>query len=435
MQSSALPLGHAAREDLKSLSADRIRQSRQYVLFLSNGHGEDLIARRVVEKLHEVDPTLFIEILPLVGNGTAFEGLLQENSIVRIGLTKSLPSGGFSNQSLRGFLADIFSGLLLITWHQWRYVRWAGSNGRSIIAIGDLLPLLFAWSSGAPYSFIGTPKSDYTWTSGPTFAFSDFYHRVKGTEWDIWEYSLMKSSRCKMIAVRDHLTARGLRRHGVVAQAPGNPMMDGFKTIPCPESLRGFRRLILLCGSRMPEALENFKRLIGTLSIVDSSEKIAVLVATGYDPPLTLLEAHLQKIGYQLKLSSVEIGAKSCWIKGSLVVFLGSGRFPSWSGWGEIGLTNAGTATEQLVGLGIPCISLPGKGPQFKKGFAFRQSRLLGGAVIPCKNPQVFAQKLELLLSNPNLRNELAIFGKKRMGLNGGSIALARLISTFMLKP
>ena len=435
LQSSALPLGHAAREVLQPLSADRIRQSNKTVLFLANGHGEDLIARRVLEKLHELDPSLLIEVLPLVGQGKVFEELVAEKWLVKIGLTQSLPSGGFSNQSFRGFFSDIFSGLIMLTLRQWLYIRWAGANGRLIIAIGDFLPLFFAWSSGARYSFIGTPKSDYTWTSGPTFALSDFYHRLKGSEWDVWEYWLMKSSRCKMIAVRDRLTARGLRRHGVLAQAPGNPMMDGFQLKPCPESLKAYRRLLMLCGSRMPEAFDNFKRLMNGFILLNSSEPLAVLVATGYDPPLKLLESHLEDLGYKLKSSSIEIGAQSCWMKNSSLVFLGSGCFTSWASWGEIGLANAGTATEQVVGLGVPCLSLPGKGPQFKQGFAFRQSRLLGGAVSVCRSSQRLAEKLEVLLRDKQLRDELAIFGKKRMGFNGGSFILARLITKFMLNP
>ena len=122
--------------------------------------------------------------------------------------------------------------------------------------------MFFAWSSGACFGFIGTPKSDYTWSSGPGYALSDYYHRWKGTEWDPWEYWLMRSSRCKMVAVRDHLTARGLRKLGVKAYAPGNPMMDGLQRLALPNELKSFRRLLLLCGSRGEEAQKNFRRLI-----------------------------------------------------------------------------------------------------------------------------------------------------------------------------
>ena len=60
-------------------------------------------------------------------------------------------------------------------------------------AVGDLLPLLMAWSSGQRFGFIGTPKSDYTWSSGPGRHLSDLYHRLKGSEWDPWEWRLMRS--------------------------------------------------------------------------------------------------------------------------------------------------------------------------------------------------------------------------------------------------
>ena len=78
-----------------------------------------------------------------------------------------------------------------------------------MLAVGDLLPLALAFSSGAPYGFIGTPKSDYTWRSGPGRSISDRYHRIKGSEWDPWEWTLMRNGRCRLVAVRDRLMGRG----------------------------------------------------------------------------------------------------------------------------------------------------------------------------------------------------------------------------------
>ena len=80
-------------------------------------------------------------------------------------------------------------------------------------------------------------------------------------------------------------------------------------------------------------------------------------------------------------------------------VFLGPAQFFQWASWAEIGLANAGTATEQLVGLGIPCVSLPGKGHQFNFNFAKRQSRLLGGAVVIAKDYDTLAKKVEFFSS------------------------------------
>ena len=86
-----------------------------------------------------------------------------------------------------------------------------------VFVAAELLPLFMARFSCTAFAFIGTPKSDYTWRSGPGRALSDRYHRLKGSEWDPWEWILMRSRRCRFVAMRDELTARGLRRHGVQA--------------------------------------------------------------------------------------------------------------------------------------------------------------------------------------------------------------------------
>jgi uncharacterized protein (TIGR03492 family) len=115
-------------------------------------------------------------------------------------------------------------------------------------------------------------------------------------------------------------------------------------------------------------------------------------------------------------------------------LLIGPGRFADWASWAELGLAAAGTATEQLVGLGIPALSLPGPGPQFKRGFAERQSRLLGGAVAVCDSPAALAARLELLLREPALRLALGRIGRRRMGPAGGSEALAALVEDRLLQ-
>ena len=109
-------------------------------------------------------PALAIAVLPLVGQGSSYRQL---EGISAIGPRLTLPSGGFSNQSAGGLAQDLKAGLLGNTWKQWQSLQqWSHQGGR-ILAVGDLLPLAMAWASGLPYGFIGTPKSDYTWRSGP----------------------------------------------------------------------------------------------------------------------------------------------------------------------------------------------------------------------------------------------------------------------------
>ena len=430
LQSSALPLGHAAGREPQSPSGDRISHIRITLLVLCNGHGEDLIALRVLEAIHRLCPPLALEVMPLVGHGRAFDAAVEAGWLRKIGPAATLPSGGFSNQSLKGLMSDLSAGLPLLSWRQWRLCRRLARQSRVMLAIGDLLPLLLARSSGARFGFLGTPKSDYTWRSGPGKALSDLYHRLKGSEWDPWEWTLMTSRRCRLVAMRDRLTARGLQRHGVTALAPGNPMMDGLCRESPPAALERCRRILMLCGSRMPEASSNVRRLLSaTHQLETSPTPVALLVAVGSQPPLDVLERLLKDNGYRRSLPpSDELGAAACWVKGPLLVLIGQCCFDRWAGWAEAGLATAGTATEQLVGLGIPAVSLPGPGPQFKKGFARRQSRLLGGAVYPCRDTSELARRLERLLSDDALAERLGRIGQRRMGPPGGSQRLARLV-------
>jgi uncharacterized protein (TIGR03492 family) len=415
------------------------------LLVLSNGHGEDLIAMRVLEALGHRQPQLQTAVLPLVGQGGAYGAAEAAGHLRRVGPQLQLPSGGFSNQSLRGLLADLRAGLPLLSWRQWQLVRAWGRSGRPVLAVGDLLPLLLAWAGGGPYGFIGTPKSDYTWASAPPLGWgaspvADAYHRLKGSEWDPWEWALMAHRRCRLVVVRDALTARGLRRHGVAALAPGNPMMDGLEPAPLPTRLRTRRRLLLLAGSRMPEALRNAEQLLSALNQLQSGAAITVLLATGREPSPAQLAPLLQRQGFAVQGDEPgptgpepDATPAAVWRRGPIELWIGPGRFAAWAGWAEVGLANAGTATEQLTGLGIPALSLPGDGPQFKAGFARRQSRLLGGAVVPCRDAGQLAERLQVLLTSPELRCQLGRQGQRHMGPAGGSEAIAALIKTRLL--
>jgi len=408
------------------------------LLVLSNGHGEDQIALALVQALRQQEPQLEVAVMALVGEGQAFAAAEAAGQLRRIGPRRHLPSGGFSNQSLAGLLADLGAGLPLLSWRQWRLVRTWGRSGRPILAVGDLLPLLLAWAGGGPYGFVGTPKSDHTWASPPppgwgATPLADGYHRLKGSEWDPWEWALMRHRRCRLVAVRDRLTARGLRRHGVRAQAPGNPMMDGLDAAPLPPWLAGRRRLVLLPGSRLPEALTNLARLLPALP--PGPEPTTVLLPSGSRPSAADLAAPLAAAGFAPASPPAGSGAAAAWKRGATVLLAGPGRFSRWAGWGELGLATAGTATEQLVGLGVPALSLPGPGPQFQAAFARRQSRLLGGAVLPCRDSSSLGHELASLLADPAERQRMGRIGRRRMGRAGGSARLAAAIRSRLLAP
>ena len=190
----------------------------------------------------------------------------------------------------------------------------------------------------------------------------------------------------------------------------------------------------------MPEARANFARLLDALlAWTDgrwdgSGESPVVVLAPGGSRPAPKdLAPILRWRDFQPVEPPTGSGAEAAWRRRGLLVLLGPGRFTPWASWGELGLATAGTATEQLVGLGIGALSLPGPGPQFKLGFAQRQSRLLGGAVEVCRTQEALAERLQQLLRDPAGRLRLGAIGRRRMGQSGGSEALAALVEERLL--
>jgi uncharacterized protein (TIGR03492 family) len=104
------------------------------VLFLSNGHGEDLNASLVLKALGAIAPELEVAAMPIVGEGSAYRKL----GVEIIGPTQQLPSGGFNYINFARFLnpvnwwrdtnpvslvKDVFSGLIGLTIGQLRAVQ------------------------------------------------------------------------------------------------------------------------------------------------------------------------------------------------------------------------------------------------------------------------------------------------------------------------
>ncbi len=434
LQSSALPLGHAAEKDSVESFYDLNSKVSHSLLFICNGHGEDVIASEIIKRLLKKVKNKNIEVLPLVGKGDVFNSIKSKN-FRKIGYFKELPSGGFSNQSVKGFVLDLFAGFLIDNLRNFLLVKQKSKNNCKIIAVGDFLPLFYAWSSECEFSFIGTPKSDHTWSSGPGWGLSDFYHKLKGSEWDPWEMFLMKSSRCKNLIMRDKITANNLNRKNIDAKYFGNPMMDFVNaTNKKISNIISFKRIILLVGSRYPEAFKNLDNFLICLEDFDFSKDLVILLPLSINANVIQIQSYLNKHGF-IKQSKVKflIDEDSVWKKKDQYIVIGKGKFNSWANMAQVGLSNAGTATEQIAGLGIPSLSLPGPGPQFTKSFAKRQSRLLGGSVLVCKNKNILLKRLSLLLKGKVDRLEQAKIGKKRMGESGASKKIVDAINLHLL--
>jgi len=404
------------------------------LLFICNGHGEDVIASEIIKRCLKKIKNKNIEVLPLVGKGDVFDNIKSKN-FRKIGYLKELPSGGFSNQSLRGFFLDLCAGFLIDNLRNFLIVKQKSKHNCKIIAVGDFLPLFYAWSSECEFSFIGTPKSDHTWSSGPGWALSDFYHKMKGSEWDLWEMFFMASPRCKNLIMRDEITANNLNKKNIDAKYLGNPMMDFINAKNEKISnIVGFKKIILLVGSRYPEALKNLDNFLDCLQDFHLSKDLVILLPLSINANVSKIQSYLNKYGFT-KQSNEKflINEDSVWKKRGKYILIGKGKFNLWANMADVGLSNAGTATEQIAGLGIPSLSLPGPGPQFTKSFAKRQSRLLGGSVMVCKNKKILLQRLSLLLREKVHRLDQAKIGKQRMGQSGASEKIVDCINSSLL--
>ena len=354
------------------------------ILVISNGHGEDVIAASIVEALTQLSNLSQVAALPLVGEGYAYQRL----SIPIVGTVKTMPSGGF-NQDIRQLWRDINSGLLGLSYHQYQTIKQWGKSGGKILAVGDILPLLLAWLSGAEFAFVGTAKSEYYLRDEKNWlASTSPLDRWLGSMYYPWERWLMSHHSCCGVFVRDSLTANTLKRWPIPVYDLGNPMMDHFQVkqgVDIPATTETLT-ILLLPGSRMPEAKENWQlMLIAVQSVMEALLGRRFLFLAPIAPslnPLEFVEALIAKSWQQqplnLRALPLEDGQSLQFTNAQATLILSQQAYQDCLQSAHVGIAMAGTATEQFVGLGKPVITFPGGGPQFTKRFAQNQTRLLG---------------------------------------------------------
>lgn len=374
------------------------------LLILSNGHGEDAIACALIPHLRDlgVAPTA----LPIVGEGGAYQRL----GVPILGPARLMPSGGFVYGRPAALWGDLRGGLVGLTRAQIAAIKAARDRFDRVLAVGDIVVLLFAWLTGKPFAFVGCAKSDH-YLGGKPGAY-------------LWhERLLMRHPRCRGVYPRDAVTTENLRALGIHADYLGNPMMDGLTPggAPLPEADADLT-VLLLPGSRQ-EAYANLavlRRQLPALAAAlgDRAPRFLAAIAPGL--PL----AGFAGDGWTLSDDTLQH-------PGGTRLHLIAGRFADAAHAADLGLAMAGTATEQLVGLGKPVIAIPGRGPQFTPAFAEAQSRLLGESLLVLPDdPERVASAARTLLADPARLERLRSNGQARMGLPGASRRIAEAVST-----
>ncbi len=420
--------------------------SNWQLLVLSNGHGEDMIAVRILEELQQQSNPPDIFALPLVGEGRAYQKL----GIPCIGLVRTMPSGGFIYMDNRQLMRDVHGGLLQLTWSQIKAIRsWVSSQKRlgnkiGILAVGDIVPLLFATFSGANYAFVGTAKSEYYVRNEAGLlarkSKAANWENFSGSIYHPWERWLMSRRRCRAVFPRDSLTTKILQQWSIPAFDLGNPMMDGLETTSSSprfyranveqQELARTLTLTLLPGSRPPEAYHNWEILMIAVSALINSlqEKVVFLAAIAPGLDCKILCQTILSQGWQPHLeSSIPLSDTNALIfkQKDTYLLLTQQAYNECLHWGDVAIAMAGTATEQFIGLGKPAIAIVGNGPQYTPAFAEAQSRLLGPSLILVEQSEEITKVLRSLLKNPDGLQAIAENGMRRMGKPGAARRIA----------
>jgi len=383
------------------------------LLLVSNGHGEDLSGAQLGAALQARGAEVLA--LPLVGDGGAY----RQAGLAIAGRTRSYSTGGLGYASFAGRMAEIVQGqvlyLLRRSWRLWREARQADG----LVVVGDVIPVLLAWLTGKPVvTYLVAYSSHYEgrlrlpWPCGPCLA----------------------SRRFRAVFSRDALTASDLSQQlGRMVQFLGNPFMEGISAASISPQQRS---VLLLPGSRLPEAQLNLERMLALLEQLPATQQqTSFEAALVRDLGSAALEALARQRGWQLSadasrsdqlvLQRQGLQLRCCW-----------GQFQTLLPQAKVVISMAGTASEQAAGLGIPVLQLAGHGPQFTAGFAEAQRRLLGpaihcapGAVDDPATLQASAHLLKQLLALPSTELErYRTEGLQRLGTSGGTSRMARAI-------
>ena len=399
------------------------------LLCVSNGHGEDAIAVRILQALQQQDDRLELAALPIVGEGTAYS----RHGIAIAGVAKPMPSGGFIYMDGRQLARDLQQGLLQLTWAQLQTVRQWATQGGLILAVGDIVPLLFAWWSGAPYAFVGTAKSEYYLRDEQgVLPRSSWFAQLEsslGSVYLPWERSLMQHRRCKAVFPRDTLTAATLKRWNIPAFDLGNPMMDGLDPgIRFDTTAEASLTITLLPGSRTPEVYANWQTIlqaVDELLLAFPTENLLFLAAIAPSLETDGLQSILKSSGWDSQ------DRRSTKANATLIL---TSAFNDCLHQADLAIAMAGTATEQFVGLGKPAITLPGQGPQFTPSFAEAQTRLLGMSVTMVETPSQIAHTVRSLLADTLRLQRIQENGRRRMGEAGAAKRIAQRIRDLKIK-
>ena len=373
------------------------------ILFLSNGHGEDLSGALIGKALQKLNHQ--VDAMPFVGFGDSY----QLAGIRTLGKTKEFSTGGLGYTSWYGRVTELIQGQLFYLVGCFFRLFSIAPRYDLLVVIGDVVPVTAAWLTGLPVVTY-------------LVAYSSHYEGKLKLPWPC--ASCLSSQRFLSIYTRDELTADDLTiQLSKTVEFLGNPFMDSVAT-PHPSLPSCKKRLGLLPGSRRPELDDN-------MALVPSLDEVTLrkLAATHGWKTNDYFQtgSPLQLVRHQMRVNVY---------RDSFAKVLQSS---------DVLLCMAGTAAEQAIGLGKPVVQLQGHGPQFTAAFAEAQRRLLGptifcaegqvGEEINLKNTsRLIFELLDKSQDDFDLQRDCQKEALRRLGRKGGARRIAIAISKLFLR-
>ncbi len=353
------------------------------ILFVTNGHGEAAIAKRIAVELRGLGD-FATDHFALVGTEHG------DANFRDVGPQRRMPSGGLvAMGNVRALAADIRAGFLGHLARQLRFIRTLRRRYAVVVAVGDVYALAIARLARRPTAFVGTAKSIYVAPYGP------------------FERRLLRGAR--RVFVRDAPTADYLRARGVDAEAPGNVIADLLTTSARVRWPAGAERIALLPGSRTRAYADAVRLADVARRVVARTPGCAAMmsIAPGLDAT---------------RFAPALAGDPPIGVWGDDLGALFADA--------TIALGQAGTANEAAAACGVPVVAFEFDGARKSAWYRDRQARLLGEAlaVVP-GDPDRAADAIAAILADPGRRERMARVGRERMGERGGAAAIARAIA------
>lgn len=359
---------------------------RPRVLVISNGHGEDAIGAELIRRFPE---DAEVHAYPIVGSGHAYQDFCPI-----VGPRSHIPSQGWRHA--KGSVRRDLGAMLKSIAPAVRFLREISGIYDKVVVIGDAVGLFLAKWAGLPVSiYLDVFKTGYA------------HHYPAIEKWVIGRTAAV-------VFCRDDMLAQSLRKAGVDARSHGNVMMD---TVPYGDYDTDARRIgnatvALLPGSRA-NTPANLAMQVSALERVPraGSADIFVALATGIDPA-DLADATGFTWHPPYGQSSTDAGDL---VGKGLTLHLVTGAMGNVLEAADLVLAQAGTATQQALGLGKPVVSYndPANRP---KRMADEQALMGEARMLVGNSSEAIAEAVSMLLNDPEERARRGAIGRERLG-------------------